>query len=210
MREDVRKLLIQRVIEACVKEKLVVTSRDILNFLFDAVVSPNFNENNIWELLNSPAKSLETYISCTTPMLLFENKGTSNLIDSMSRCVTNGETREDSDREALDFYAMDAVAPKSASMLKDSAYSGIINDNSLSGLNDGQERFKKYVYKFLKSCKKLESNDIGSDRLYLSFTRDLYYSYALKTNDDKNKGKLKNLYNSVERCICAWNGSYGD
>lgn len=210
MQKDVRKLLIQRVIEACVKEKLVVTSRDILNFLFDAIVSPNFNENTIWELLTNPAKSLETYISCTTPMLLFENKGTSSLIDSMSRCVTKGETTEESDRETLEFYAMDAVAPKAISALKNTAYSGIINDNSLSALNDGQERFKKYVYKFLKSCKKLESKDIGSDRLYLSFTRDLYYSYALKTSDDKNIGKLKNLYKSVERCICAWNGSYGD
>ncbi len=207
MREDVRKLLIQRVIEACVKEKLVVTSRDILNFLFDAVVSPNFNEKTIWEHLPNDAKILETYISCTTPMLLFENKGTSSLIDSMSRCVTSGEKREDSDREALEFYTMDLVAPKAVSMLNDPAYLGTINDVSLSSLNNGQDDFKKYVYKFLKNYKKLKDN--GSDPLYLSFIRDLYYSYALKTSDDKNKGKLKDLYISVERCIYAWNGSYG-
>lgn len=46
MKEDVRKLLIQRIIEVCIKDKLVITSRDILNFIFDAVVSPDFDEKN--------------------------------------------------------------------------------------------------------------------------------------------------------------------
>lgn len=75
MKEDVRKLLIQRIIEVCIKNKLVITSRDILNFIFDAVVSPDFDEKKLWNLLSNPAKFLETYISYTTPMLIFENRG---------------------------------------------------------------------------------------------------------------------------------------
>ena len=47
MKEDVRKLLIQRIIEVCIKDKLVITSRDILNFIFDAVVSPDFDEKKL-------------------------------------------------------------------------------------------------------------------------------------------------------------------
>ena len=84
MKEDVRKLLIQRIIEVCIKDKLVITSRDILNFIFDAVVSPDFDEKKLWNLLSNPAKFLETYISYTTPMLIFENRGTSSLIDCMT------------------------------------------------------------------------------------------------------------------------------
>lgn len=48
MKEEVQKLLIQRIIEVCIKNKMVVTSRDVLNFIFDAVVSPNFDEKKFW------------------------------------------------------------------------------------------------------------------------------------------------------------------
>lgn len=207
MQKGVRKLLIQRVIEACVKDKLVVTTRDILNFLFDALVSPSFDENTIWDKLANHAQNLEAYISCATPTLLFANRGTSSLIDHLGKSAAGGETTEDCDRDALEFYALDVVASRADSALKDTAYSWIIKP--ISEIDDSQGHFRKYLYKFLKNCKKL-GETADSDELYLSFTQDLYYAYALKRGKNKDIGKLKDLYNSVKRCIFAWNGFYGD
>lgn len=204
MKEDVRKLLIQRIIEVCIKDKLVITSRDILNFIFDAVVSPDFDEKKLWNLLSNPAKFLETYISYTTPMLIFENRGTSSLIDCMTENAATSDNIEKRDCDVLDFYAADDITPIVLSELNGSEYSDILHSIGLSAIDNGRDPFKKYVYKFLRNYKKLtDSQELKADRLYLSFVQDLYHAYA------GNIKHLKNLYSSVKHSIYSWNGTYG-
>lgn len=204
MKEDVRKLLIQRIIEVCIKDKLVITSRDILNFIFDAVVSPDFDEKKLWNLLSNPAKFLETYISYTTPMLIFENRGTSSLIDCMTENAATSDNIEKRDCDVLDFYAADDITPIVLSELNGSEYSDILHSIGLSAIDNGRDPLKKYVYKFLRNYKKLtDSQELEADRLYLSFVQDLYHAYA------GNIKHLKNLYSSVKHSIYSWNGTYG-
>ena len=204
MKEDVRKLLIQRIIEVCIKDKLVITSRDILNFIFDAVVSPDFDEKKLWNLLSNPAKFLETYISYTTPMLIFENRGTSSLIDCMTENAATSDNIEKRDCDVLDFYAADDITPIVLSELNGSEYSHILHSISLSAIDNGRDPLKKYVYKFLRNYKKLtDDQELKADRLYLSFVQDLYHAYA------GNIKHLKNLYSSVKHSIYSWNGTYG-
>lgn len=204
MKEDVRKLLIQRIIEVCIKDKLVITSRDILNFIFDAVVSPDFDEKKLWNLLSNPAKFLETYISYTTPMLIFENRGTSSLIDCMTENAATSDNIEKRDCDVLDFYAADDITPIVLSALNGSEYSDILHSIGLSAIDNGRDPLKKYVYKFLRNYKKLtDSQELKADRLYLSFVQDLYHAYA------GNNKHLKNLYSSVKHSIYSWNGTYG-
>lgn len=204
MKEDVRKLLIQRIIEVCIKDKLVITSRDILNLIFDAVVSPDFDEKKLWNLLSNPAKFLETYISYTTPMLIFENRGTSSLIDCMTENAATSDNIEKRDCDVLDFYAADDITPIVLSELNGSEYSHILHSIGLSAIDNGRDPLKKYVYKFLRNYKKLtDSKELKADRLYLSFVQDLYHAYA------GNIKHLKNLYSSVKHSIYSWNGTYG-
>ena len=204
MKEDVRKLLIQRIIEVCIKDKLVITSRDILNFIFDAVVSPDFDEKKLWNLLSNPAKFLETYISYTTPMLIFENRGTSSLIDCMTENAATSDNIEKRDCDVLDFYAADDITPIVLSELNGSEYSHILHSIGLSAIDNGRDPLKKYVYKFLRNYKKLtDGQELKADRLYLSFAQDLYHAYA------GNIKHLKNLYSSVKHSIYSWNGTYG-
>ena len=204
MKEDVRKLLIQRIIEVCIKDKLVITSRDILNFIFDAVVSPDFDEKKLWNLLSNPAKFLETYISYTTPMLIFENRGTSSLIDCMTENAATSDNIEKRDCDVLDFYVADDITPIVLSELNGSEYSDILHSIGLSAIDNGRDPLKKYVYKFLRNYKKLtDSQELKADRLYLSFVQDLYHAYA------GNIKHLKNLYSSVKHSIYSWNGTYG-
>ena len=194
MKEDVRKLLIQRIIEVCIKDKLVITSRDILNFIFDAVVSPDFDEKKLWNLLSNPAKFLETYISYTTPMLIFENRGTSSLIDCMTENAATSDNIEKRDCDVLDFYAADDITPIVLSELNGSEYSDILHSIGLSAIDNGRDPLKKYVYKFLRNYKKLtDSQELKADRLYLSFVQDLTREYL------QSKSTLKRLRQTRDR-----------
>lgn len=186
------------------KNKMVVTSRDVLNFIFDAVVSPNFDEKKFWNILSNPTKFLETYISYTTPMLLFENTGTSSLIDCMTKNATSSENIESRDEAILIFYAVDDITPIALSVLNTSKYAEVVRSVGLSSIDNSRDALKKYVYKFLTNYKRLADEDaFKADQMYVSFVQDLYHAYA------GNKKQLKNLYSSVKHSIYAWNGSYG-
>ena len=204
MRKDVQSLLIQRIVEVCIKNKMVVTSRDILNFIFDAIVSPDFDESEFWGILSNPSKFLETYISFTTPMLLFENKDTSNLIDCMTDNATSGQNVQIRDEDVLNFYAAENIFPIALSVLDGSKYADVIKDIGLPNVNTSTGDLKKYIYKFLMYYKKLIDYKLfQTDELYTSFVRDLYYAYA------GNYKRLKNLYMAVKESVYAWDGRYG-
>lgn len=214
MKEDVRKLLIQRIIEVCIKDKLVITSRDILNFIFDAVVSPDFDEKKLWNLLSNPAKFLETYISYTTPMLIFENRGTSSLIDCMTENAATSDNIEKRDCDVLDFYAADDITPIVLSELNGSEYSDILHSIGLSAIDNGRDPLKKYIYSPLSE---IENKDVweyllkndgqsawGTDNRYLF---SLYQGEEMGEEQsvvgEVNKDKIAITGNSRFGCWCC-------
>ena len=54
----IRHPLVQKIIETSIKYKLVITSRDVLNFIYDAVVPHEFDEKAFWKTFNYPSRFL--------------------------------------------------------------------------------------------------------------------------------------------------------
>lgn len=198
MKEDVRKLLIQRIIEVCIKDKLVITSRDILNFIFDAVVSPDFDEKKLWNLLSNPAKFLETYISYTTPMLIFENRGTSSLIDCMTENAATSDNIEKRDCDVLDFYAADDITPIVLSELNGSEYSDILHSIGLSAIAGYRKRLDKSLKKSQEIREKLQNSSVENYQEYTDaiskITKEIY-DLSLQSQSKQTE-------------LTAWRGRY--
>ena len=205
MAQNIQEVLIQRIIEVCIKEKLIITSRDVLNFLYDIIVPSDFDGSKLWGSLSKPLAFLTSYISFTTPMLLFSNVGTSSLLDHISANINRSGMVDDRDADVLTFYAAEDVQPIVKSVLGSTVYSNIIDSEVLASVDNTSEDLKKYVFKFLMNYRLLSDLSlIEKDEVYAGFVRDLYYSLA------REKAKLKILYNSVKESIYAWDGFYGD
>ena len=204
MDPGIQEQLIQRIIEVCIKDKLIVTSRDVLNFVFDAIVSQDFDDKNFWNAISNPVKFLESYIAYTTPMLVFENNGTSELIDRMTVHSMQSENVETRDNAVLSFYAADDITENVKSVLGDSKYADILLQHNLSTIDNTRDNLKKYVYKFLMHFQKLADPSLSEDATYIGFVTDLFHSYA------GNRANLKELYKAVHHSIYAWDGIYGN
>lgn len=205
MNPDIQTQLIQRLIEICIKDKLIVTSRDILNLIFDAIASPDFDDKNFWKTISNPVKFLESYIAYTTPMLVFENNGTSDLIDRMTFHSAQSDNIEYRDQEVLSFYAADDITDAVKSTLGESKYANILLQHNLSTIDNSRDDLKKYIYKFLMHYQQLaDPNTLASDTIYNSFIKDLFHSFA------GNRVNLRGLYKAVHRSIYAWDGVYGN
>lgn len=205
MNQAVQEQLIQRIIEVCIKDKLIVTSRDVLNFIFDAIASPDFDDKNFWKTISNPVKFLESYIAYTTPMLMFENNGTSELIDRMTVHSAKSESVEVRDNAVLSFYAADDITETVKGVLGNSKYADMLLQYDLSTIDNARDDLKKYVYKFLMHYQKIaDPATLSSDTVYTNFVKDLFHSYA------GNRASLKELYKAVHRSIYAWDGTYGN
>lgn len=201
--EKIQDFLVQKIIETSIKHKLVITSRDVLNFIYDAVVPHEFDEKAFWKSFNYPSKFLENYIKYTTPMLVFDNKGTSSLLDHMAELKVDNGNAEKRDSELLDFYASDEIASSIATKLDDSCYKQVIVGCDLPSI-DGERELKKYLYKFIMYQREMVDDSIEKDSVYASFVKDLYSVYSGKSKE------LRGLYESVTRSIYSWDGLFGE
>ena len=201
--EKIQDFLVQKIIETSIKHKLVITSRDVLNFVYDAVVPHEFDEKAFWKSFNYPSKFLENYIKYTTPMLVFDNKGTSSLLDHMAELKVDNGNAEKRDSELLDFYASDEIASSIATKLDDSCYKQVIVGCDLPSI-DGERELKKYLYKFIMYQREMVDDSIEKDSVYASFVKDLYSVYSGKSKE------LRGLYESVTRSIYSWDGLFGE
>ena len=201
--EKIQDFLVQKIIETSIKHKLVITSRDVLNFIYDAVVPHEFDEKAFWKTFNYPSKFLENYIKYTTPMLVFDNKGTSSLLDHMAELKVDNGNAEKRDSELLDFYASDEIASSIATKLDDSCYKQVIVGCDLPSI-DGERELKKYLYKFIMYQREMVDDSIEKDSIYASFVKDLYSVYSGKSKE------LRGLYESVTRSIYSWDGLFGE
>ena len=201
--EKIQDFLVQKIIETSIKHKLVITSRDVLNFIYDAVVPHEFDEKAFWKSFNYPSKFLENYIKYTTPMLVFDNKGTSSLLDHMAELKVDNGNAEKRDSELLDFYASDEIASSIATKLDDSCYKQVIVGCDLPSI-DGERELKKYLYKFIMYQREMVDDSIEKDSVYASFVKDLYSVYSGKSKE------LRGLYESVTHSIYSWDGLFGE
>ena len=201
--EKIQDFLVQKIIETSIKHKLVITSRDVLNFIYDAVIPHEFDEKAFWKTFNYPSKFLENYIKYTTPMLVFDNKGTSSLLDHMAELKVDNGNAEKRDSELLDFYASDEIASSIATKLDDSCYKQVIVGCDLPSI-DGERELKKYLYKFIMYQREMVDDSIEKDSVYASFVKDLYSVYSGKSKE------LRGLYESVTRSIYSWDGLFGE
>ena len=205
MDEQVQAQLIQRIIEVCIKDKLIVTSRDVFNFIFDAIASSDFDDRQLWKTINNPVKFLESYIAFTTPMRVFENNGISDLIDCMTSYSAKRENVELRDTEVLSFYAADDITEIVSSVLGNSQYGTMLISYDLSTIDNNRDDLKKNIYKFLMHYQELvDPKSPSTDEVYNHFVVDMFNAYA------GNKHKLKDLYNAVKDSIYAWDGIYGN
>ena len=83
--ECVRKRISQMLVEIALREKCVITARVILDFVYEALVSPEFDiEELVKRSASSPREFAPAFLSMTTPQLLFSSNQSTGLIAKFS------------------------------------------------------------------------------------------------------------------------------
>ena len=217
MKESVKEKLIDILIESVVKDKLIVSTRSLLNFVYDFIVNTKLdNKNNDEHKQYIDKISCEEFIGCIFVSNLFDHKELSQILQSLSKIDPINSMSEELDNIIIKLNITEDMAGVFSSYLD-------INGNSyLELLMSKNDVIKSEVEKIKTKTEQNELIDklinmfirlhlfmpIGNlnldDKTYLDYMEFLYY-----WNKGERK-KLANLYNDVKVAIYNWNGEASD
>ena len=197
MRDSVKEKLIDVLIEAVVKDKLIVSTRALLNFVYDFVVNTDLNNKNNDELKKYIGKiNCNDFINSIFVSNLFEHKELSQILQSINKIDPINSTSESLDNVIIKLNVTEDMTGVF------SRYLDIKGNNYLCSLMSKNEDIENEINKLkTKSDKiKLKNKLINmfirlhifmpkgiidlEDKTYLNYMQILYYW---------NKGERKKL-----------------
>ncbi|MGL4991749.1 MAG: DNA phosphorothioation-dependent restriction protein DptF [Sarcina sp.] len=201
--ESVNKNIVKILIESMVKDKLLITTRALLNFIFDLIVGRLAIKNDTLIFKNSIGTlNINDYIDMLLPNLLFNQAETSFIFTSISHLDPLNIRINELDDFIVEFNTASNIFEYFNENLN--LPEGYLEKFKLIDVNEtiNYELKDKLVSLFIRTFKVSNKTDIFDleDKIYRAYIKDLYYW---------NKGQVKelrSLYTMVKEGILQWNG----
>lgn len=194
--EDNQKLIIEYLIRIFLKYKKIVSTRDLLNFIYEIIVPPHSLEDN---------KDFNDLL----PNLLFNNPDRSSLLKLFNELDPTTQRNEEIDRFIIDFHYENKFYNilEKYFVMDDIEFLKPYFDDIDNIINEGNYK-KLYAFELSSYLIRLSLfygvsslKDSFEDDVYLQFLKYLYYY-----NTSNYKG-FKSLYNEVRNSIFKWSES---
>ena len=200
---EVQEKIIQLLVKAIVKNKMLISTRALLNFMYETIISRTYldvNSPSFKNKINSMNKL--DYVRSLTPNILFNHRELSfifkalNGIDPLN--IRNSKLDDfiikfNNSTEISGFFKEYLDLPKG---FLDSLY-----DINFSDTNDSEIKYE-LLKTFIRSYELCGKGDVFSlsDDIYNNYIESLYYW------NKGDKSKLKGLYTTIKDGIVKWNG----
>lgn len=200
-KDTVKNGIINIILETIIKDKIILSTRDLLNFFYDITVHPSFNKKAYSKTNGTDRYS--KFIEYSIPSILYEHDEISSFMSHIKQYDFMTQRTELFDEVITRFNISDNVK---------SIFSEYIADNPcmeyvLTADNDFFNKKRSELLAFFSRLYKISSNNVEMATInseFNDFIKDLYYA------NKKDKSKIKSIYSTVKSCIYLWNGSYDD
>ena len=201
--EKVKEGIVDLLVQCVIKNKIIISTRALLNFLYEIIVSRSFIDASSPNVKNKIANiNAKNYIKSLTFNILFNHKELSfifkslNLLDSLN--VRNSEV----DEFIIEFNNADNVMEYFDKYLAyPQGYIDKVRNQEISKREDEELRHE-LLKLFIRSYNFCGVGNLFSlkDKLYEEYIKRLYEW------NRGNKAELKILYDSIKEAILKWNG----
>lgn len=199
-----QKAIIRKIIEVVIKEKAIVSTREVLNFLYDILVHPSFDFNAMCSAVTSETKYLTEYIRYTTPMLMYEFDDISALINSVRKYDILKIRQEKMDVNTTRFHSLENIYETFEDATKDTPYAKLNEITNIAVFGGIKPELKKLVYRFIVRTKEIKGDyPLRPEQELLS--EYLLYLYYQNSGQEK---KLSKLYEATKKAIMSWDGQF--
>lgn len=202
-KENVQDSFIDLLVQCIVKKKIIISTRALLNFIYEVIVPISYIDVNSPTFKNRiAALNNKEYINSLMPNIIFNHKELSFIFEALNSIDPLNIRNEKIDDFIIDFNNATNVMEyykKYIDYTEDYIY-------KLEDIDFEETEDKKLRYELLKLF--IRSYYICGKEDIFSLRDDVYDEYmsALFYWNKGDKVKLKNVYNNVKDGIVKWNG----
>lgn len=201
--KPIQQTIIERIVEIVIKNKAIVSTREVLNLIYDLIVHPDFDPKKIG-VVTSDVQYLTNYLNWSTPMLLNEYKDISPMLNAIGEHDILKERSNQSDTEATRFHSLENIEEVFAKATKNTPYCVLGNLTDVSVLGGIKPELKKIIYRFIARI-----NDFGEERQETISRKRLHeFIQFLYFQNIGNEKKLGELYKATRRAVLSWDGQF--
>lgn len=201
--QKIQEGIIQVLIESIVKNKLIISTRALLNMIYELLVNEKVWDRGSWEPRKIPDKITGVeYYESLLPNVLFEKRNTSEVLAAMSNVDPMRIRNENVDDFVVYYENMQDVAEVFYKDLKECDFL-LERVKGTDFFNSNAHREKNAVLKlFIRTLWLLgrRRDLLPEDENYVEYMQALY---AWNKGDQE---ELKDFYNNVKDGIRCWNG----
>lgn len=190
-------------VKVILKDKEILTTRELLNYIYDIVVAPGFDYTNFYNSSTKPSSFLKEYLKCITPSLLFDNVDISTIMNKARKYDPLLNRSEHEDDIAIEYYVSEDISDIVVSISGDSPYSAVLCDTAYISLFNDDKAIKSKMFNVLIRIRDL-MNVTEYDPMFSKYISDLYNYNTGRTP------KLANLYSDIEDAVTCWCGNEDD
>lgn len=131
-----QRFVAELLVKTIIQDKMILTTREILNFIYDIIVSPRFSVNHFHNLCIDNSAYLKEFVKQITPALLFESADITALMNMLKRHDPLLLRSEEADEAAVSYYVSSNVSQEIKRVFENSPYYSVIcDDNMLEKIN---------------------------------------------------------------------------
>lgn len=199
-----QKTLINKIVEVVIKDKKIVSTRDILDFIYNVLVHPEFDYSKMCQITTNDTKYLSEYIKYTTPMLLYEYEDISPLINSIRKYDILKVRQEEMDADMIKFHSLENIHDIFTDATTGTPYIVLNSTTNIANLGGMKSDLKKFVYRFVVRLKEMKGVlPITEQQVLLKeYIQTLYYQ------NSGQERKLNKLYDATKKAIMNWDGQF--
>lgn len=200
LNKNPRKFLSYLLVKGIVKDKEVLTTRELLNYVYDVLVSPEFSFDKMCSVSPNSMTMLKEYVKNITPTLMFDNSDVTPLMNQLQKYDILLLRTEDADSFAIHYNVSYTIENEIRAYLQGSGYEHVLADHKVIGKINSDKVLKLKLFKILIRVRAI-MDYVESDEVYKSFLNDLFQYNAGHTIG------LASLYGKVQKAVLKWCGS---
>ena len=201
---DHQKAIIKKIVEVVIKDKTIVSTREVLNLLYDILVHPKFDYSAMCKAATSETKYLTEYIRCTTPMLMYEFDDISPLLNAIRKHDLLKVRQADMDVDMTRFHSLENIYETFMAATASTPYEKLNDTTKIAVLGGIKSELKKLVYRFIVRTRDIKGEYPANEQQQL-FNEYLQYLYYQNSGHEKKLGKL---YDATKKAIMNWDGQF--
>gem|GEM_PF-290883 len=201
--DNVEDSIVELLVQCIVKNKIIISTRALLNFIYELIVPRSYIDVNSPVFKNKIAKlNKKDYVKSLMPNIIFDHKELSFIFEALNDIDPLNVRNEKVDDFIIDFNNAENLLDYFREYID--YPKGYID--KLVGTDFGETEDKSISFELLKLF--IRSYYLCEKEELFSLRDDVYDDYmnAVFYWNKGDKSKLKNVYNNVRDGIINWNG----